>query len=195
MNNKRPQSDLGRAIARRTLDEHGVTGRKVVVSIGLPRPQRLSKHGDWECPFLIEGIGESKVERAGGVDSLQALIMAIEGVRVRLEQSGRNFFWLDPNIGADIPLYVPTTWGKPLVERVRVAIERETVRVWRAQIKKSWNKIRAEETRLRLQGIAPTKLAKMLASQKTTLEKREASLDGLKPGWSRHPPNDQHTKR
>ena len=121
--------------------------------------------------------------------------MAIEGVRVRLEQSGRNFFWLDPNIGADIPLYVPTTWGKPLVERVRVAIERETVRVWRAQIKKSWNKIRAEETRLRLQGIAPTKLAKMLASQKTTLEKREASLDDLKPGWSRHPPNDQHTKR
>jgi hypothetical protein len=111
MNHKRPESDLGRAIARRTLDEHGVTGRKVVVSIGLPRPQRLSKHGDWECPFLIEGIGESKVERAGGVDSLQALLMAIEGVRVRLEQSGRNFFWLDPNIGADIPLYVPTTWG------------------------------------------------------------------------------------
>ncbi len=195
MNNKRPQSDLGRPIARRTLAEHGVTGRKIVVSIGLPRPHRLSKHGDWECPFLIEGIGEPKVERAGGVDSLQALILAIEGVRVRLEQSGRNFFWLDPNIGVDIPVYVPTTWGKRLVERVRLAIERETVRAWRARIKKSWDKIRAEETKLRLQGKAPTKIARTLAWQKTTLEKWEASVDNLKPGWSRSSPNDQGTNR
>jgi hypothetical protein len=190
MKNKRPQSDLGRPIARRTLAEEGVTGRKVVVSIGLPRPDRFSKHGDWECPFLIEGVGESKVETTYGVDSLQALILAIEGVRVRLEQTGRNFFWFDPNIGVDIPLSVPTVWGKRLVERVSLAIERETVRVWRARIKKSWAKIRTEETKLRRQGISPTKIAKALAWQKTTLEEWEASVDNLKPGWSRPTPND-----
>ena len=190
MKNKRPQSDLGRPIARRTLTEEGVTGRKIVVSIGLPRPDRLSKHGDWECPFLIEGVGESKVETTYGVDSLQALILAIEGVRVRLEQTGRNLFWLDPNLGTDIPLYVPTVWGKRLVERVSLAIERETVRVWRARIKKSWAKIRTEETKLRRQGISPTKIAKALAWQKTTLEEWEASVDNLKPGWSRPTPND-----
>jgi hypothetical protein len=190
MKNKRPESELGRPIARRTLTEEGVTGRKIVVSIGLPRPDRLSKHGDWECPFLIEGVGESKVETTYGVDSLQALILAITGVRVRLEQSGRNFFWFDPNIGADIPLYVPTAWGKRLVERVSLAIERETVRVWRARIKKSWAKIRTEETKLRRQGISPTKIAKALAWQKTTLEEWEASVDNLKPGWSRPTPND-----
>lgn len=190
MKNKRPQSDLGRPIARRTLAEEGVTGRKVVVSIGLPRPDRFSKHGDWECPFLIEGVGESKVETTYGVDSLQALILAIEGVRVRLEQTGRNLFWLDPNLGTDIPLNVPTVWGKRLVERVSLAIERETVRVWRARIKKSWAKIRTEETKLRRQGISPTKIAKALAWQKTTLEEWEASVDNLKPGWSRPTPND-----
>jgi hypothetical protein len=190
MKNKRPESELGRPIARRTLTEEGVTGRKIVVSIGLPRPDRLSKHGDWECPFLIEGVGESKVETTYGVDSLQALILAIEGVRVRLEQTGRNLFWLDPNLGTDIPLNVPTVWGKRLVERVSLAIERETVRVWRARIKKSWAKIRTEETKLRRQGISPTKIAKALAWQKTTLEEWEASVDNLKPGWSRPTPND-----
>ena len=190
MKSKRPQSDLGRPIARRTLTEDGVTGREIVISIGLPRPYRPSKNGDWECPFLIEGIGEPKVETACGVDSLQALILAIEGVRVRLEQSGRNFFWLDPNIGVDIPPYVPTVWGKRLVERVSLAIEREIVRVWRARIKKSWAKIRTEETKLRRQRKAPTKIAKTLAWQKTTLEEWEASVDNLKPGWSRPTPND-----
>ncbi len=190
MKNKRPHSELGRPIARRTLTEEGVTGRKIVVSIGLPRPDRLSKHGDWECPFLIEGVGESKVETTYGVDSLQALILAITGVRVRLEQSGRDFFWFDPNIGADIPLYVPTVWGKRLVERVSLAIERETVRVWRARIKKSWAKIRAEETKLRRQGIAPSKIARTLAWEKTTLKEWEASVNNIKPGWSRPSPND-----
>jgi hypothetical protein len=190
MKKKRPQLDLGRPIARRTLAEDGVTGRKIVISIGLPRPDRLSKHREWECPFLIEGIGEPRVETAYGVDSLQALILAITGLRVRLEQTGRNFYWLDPNIGADIPPYVPTVWGKRLVERVSLAIERETVRVWRAQIKKSWVKIRAEETKLRRQGISPTKIAKMLGQEKTFLEEREARVNNLKPGWSRPSPND-----
>jgi hypothetical protein len=190
MKSKRPGSDLGRPIARRTLTEDGVTGREIVISIGLPRPYRLSESGDWECPFLIEGIGEPNVETARGVDSLQALILAIEGLRVRLEQTGRNFVWLDPNMGVDIPLYVPSVYGKRLVERVSRAIEREIVRVWRARIKKSWAKIRTEETKLRRQGIAPTKIARTLAQKKSILEEREASVNNLKPGWSRPSPND-----
>ena len=71
---------------------------------------------------MIQGVGKSKVQKTFGVDSLQALMMAIEGVRVGLEQTGRRFFWLDPEIGTDIPLRVPTIWGKQLVERVRLAI-------------------------------------------------------------------------
>jgi len=51
-------------------------------------------------------------------------------------------------------------------------------------------KIRAEETKLRQQGIAPTKIARMLAQEKTILEEREASVNDLKPGWSRPSPND-----
>src|ERR1700735_2013847 len=41
--NSERRSDLGRVIARRELSEQGVVGRKIVVSIGLPRPDPLSK--------------------------------------------------------------------------------------------------------------------------------------------------------
>jgi hypothetical protein len=191
-NPRRP--DLGRVIARRILSEEGVVGRQVVVSIGLPRPDPL-EGGDWECPFLIEGVARSEVQKAFGVDSMQALILAIQGIRATLEQTGRSFFWVDPEIGVDFPLNVPTTWGKQFVERVRLAIERETVRVWRARIKSSWAKVRAEEAELKAQGAKPSKIAKALAEKKTFLRNREAEVENLKPGWSIPLPHGRRTKR
>ena len=184
LNSNSRRSDLGQVVARRILEEQGVATRKIVVSIGLPRPYPLSKDSDWECPFLIEGVGNSKVQKGFGVDSLQALMMAIEGVRVGLEQTGRRFFWLDPEIGPDIPLRVPTVWGKQLVERVRLAIERETLRAWRARIKSRRAKIRAEEANLKRQGMDPRKIAKAVAERKSILQQWEADIHNLKPGWS-----------
>ena len=177
------------------LEEQGVARRKIVVSIGLPRPDPLSKHGDWECAFLIQGVGKSKVQKTFGVDSLQALMMAIEGVRVGLEQTGRRFFWLDPEIGTDIPLSVPTIWGKQLVERVRLAIERETVRAWRTRIMSRRAKISAEEANLKKQGMDPRKIAKAIAEEKTFLQQWKAEVDNLKPGWSIPLPVGQRKKR
>jgi hypothetical protein len=179
---------LGLLIARRILAEQDVAENKIVVSIGLPMPDRLSKHGGWECPFLIEGVGESRVQRAFGVDAMQALILAIQGIRVGLEQTGRKLFWLDPDIGADIPLYFPPSFGKQYEQRLRLAIERETVRAWRATIKSRRAGIRAQEAKLRRQGIAPTKIARMLAQQKTSLNQWEAQIKKLKPGWNRPTP-------
>jgi hypothetical protein len=195
LNSNSRRSNLGQVVARRILAEQGVARRKIVVSIGLPRPDTLSKHGDWECAFLIQGVGKSKVQKTFGVDSLQALMMAIEGVRVSLEQTGRRFFWLDPEIGTDIPLTVPTIWGKQLVERVRLAIERETVRAWRGRIKNRRAKIRAEEAKLKRQGIDPSKIAKPLAEKKRILQQWETDIDNLKPGWSIPLPVGRRKKR
>jgi hypothetical protein len=195
LNSNSRRSDLGEVVARRILAEQGVARRKIVVSIGLPRPDPLSKHGDWECAFLIQGVGRSKVQKTFGVDSLQALMIAIEGVRVGLEQTGRRFFWLDPEIGTDIPLSVPTIWGKQLVERVRLAIERETVRAWRARIKSRRSKIRAEEANLKRQRMDPRKIAKAVAEKKRFLQQWEAEIDNLKPGWSIPLPVGQRKRR
>ena len=193
VSNDKRRSDLGRVVARRILSEQGVVGRKIAVSIGMPRPDPL-KGGDWECPFLIEGVGKSEVQKAFGVDSLQALIIAIQGIRAGLEQTERNLFWIDPEIGSDIPLTVPTVWGKQLVDRVRLAIERETVRVWRARIKTRKTKIRAEEAELRRQRTEPGKIAKALAERKTHLRQWEAEIADLRPGWSIPSPPGERRK-
>lgn len=43
---------------------------------------------DWVCPYQIKGLGRSRVEVAHGLDALQALMMALEAIRLRLEQNG-----------------------------------------------------------------------------------------------------------
>src|SRR5205823_5948024 len=88
---KKSRIGLGRRIARRVLKEHtGDSVREVVVSIGAPRPHQ---HGDWECPFTIEGRGDCKVQSAGGLDTLQALLNAVEGIRIALDELGSQFSW------------------------------------------------------------------------------------------------------
>jgi len=66
-----------RTLARRELNEIGSI-RRVVVSIGTPR--RHPK-GDWEGWFSIEGLGKRDVQRVGGVDALQALLISVQGAR------------------------------------------------------------------------------------------------------------------
>lgn len=64
--------------------------RVVTVSLRLPSPH---PEGDWECGYSITGLEPGCVDSAKGVDSIQALIMALEGIRVFLESSGAEFSW------------------------------------------------------------------------------------------------------
>lgn len=53
--------------------------------------------GDWVCPFQIAGLGDDQVYEAAGIDSLQALTMALQMARSRLESYRRSqrITWLD----------------------------------------------------------------------------------------------------
>ena len=81
---------FGPIIAERRLVAD-VTGAAVRVSIGAPRP---GPNGvDWACPFRIRGGGLSIVETGFGVDSMQALATALEGIRYHLDQTGLSLGW------------------------------------------------------------------------------------------------------
>jgi len=179
---------LGRVIARRILGEQGFPKRKIVVSIGLPRPH--PRH-DWECPFLLEGVGNSKVQCGYGVDAMQALIIALQGIRFTLKKTGRDLFWLDPKTGAGFPILVHTSFGKEFEDRIGLAIERETVRRWRAIIESRREKIRAQEAKLRRQRVAPSKIARSVALGKQDLDEWESWIGKLKPGWNRSTPTSE----
>jgi hypothetical protein len=80
---------IGTILAERLLGEQG-SGRVVRVSLGAPRPRT---NGDWECPFRIHGAGISRVQFGCGVDSMQALSDALQGIRVLLDESGLALGW------------------------------------------------------------------------------------------------------
>jgi len=81
---------IGTILAERRLAEQ-VTGKVVRVSLGAPRPR--TEDADWECPFRIHGAGISRVEFGYGIDSMQALTNALDGIRVLLDESGLALGW------------------------------------------------------------------------------------------------------
>jgi hypothetical protein len=83
-----PKSALGQVAASRKLYGLGEGVAEITAFIGLPRE---GKDGVWDGPFLIDGLGNSRIEMAHGVDSMQALLMAIAGMNYRLDISGRRF--------------------------------------------------------------------------------------------------------
>lgn len=149
--------------------------RDVTVSFEAPRQR---PQGRWECRFLIRGVGTAQVRRVEGVDSLQALLLAIEGARVTLDATGR-FTWLeiDPEkAGSAIPRYIPTHQGPRFEARINLAIERESKRYYQRILngrKADIAALEAEvEQRRELLGI----LENRLKSRKAGAAKWEADL-------------------
>jgi hypothetical protein len=68
------------------------TGDRVIASIYAPRP--LPKE-EWACRFVIRGLPQPHRHDARGVDSLQALFEAIQGIRFFLAQSGLPITWFE----------------------------------------------------------------------------------------------------
>jgi len=64
---------LGTVIARRMFD---CGENNVLLEIGAPYP--IDKGPDCWCPYRISGLGSGKVKRIGGVDSMQALYLAMQ---------------------------------------------------------------------------------------------------------------------
>ncbi|WP_053733854.1 hypothetical protein [Nocardia sp. NRRL S-836] len=97
--------DLGTVVAERRIEAVAQDGTRfeVVVRLGTPRPDPLSSNGDWLCPHQIAGLGSEEVAGAYGVDSLQALLLSVYSVRVKLAESGVTLDWLGmPELGLTV---------------------------------------------------------------------------------------------
>lgn len=57
-------------------------GRNIEIVIGAPQP--FSDDADYFCPFQMIGLGDARVYYAGGVDSYQALILALKKLTVHM---------------------------------------------------------------------------------------------------------------
>jgi hypothetical protein len=178
------KSRLGSVIASRVLTQMGPQLQQIIVSIG--RPRRRSK-AEWECPFLVDGLEGSAVQTAGGVDSMQALQMAIEGVRVNLERSGHRFVWLERETGSEIPRYVPTQYGPRFEARLNRMIEYQAKRFWESKLKGRQANLAALEADVKLRKDILIRLEAALERRKKATANWAAELKDWKPNQRQRP--------
>lgn len=60
-------------------------GKKVTVTIG--KPEKFPDSEDYYCSYQIIGMGNERVRYAGGIDSIQALLLALNMVGADLYTS------------------------------------------------------------------------------------------------------------
>ena len=123
---------FGVVIGKRRLTTRSARPTPVTVSIGaptLPTGQR-----DWQCPFRITGGGMRVVEHGYGVDSMQALQTALQGIRHFIDKSGKSFDWLGTETSGfqrSIPWYGDSRFTTRMERLVDAELNREGARMRR----------------------------------------------------------------
>lgn len=103
----KPRYPMTEVIARREYEITRPEGQaSCVVSIGTPAPIPDDPQCNWYCPWQIVSPDWSREFYAGGVDSLQALLLAISIVRVHLQSDSsrsETLTWLgEESLGLDL---------------------------------------------------------------------------------------------
>ena len=119
---KRP---FGPVIAQRRLVTLGARRKRLRVSLGQPRWNKR----EWECPFRISGTGVSETQFGYGLDAMQALTTALEGIRAVLDGTFGSVAWegvLPEDSG--FQRQIPLTFGPAFRMRLERLVDRECAR-------------------------------------------------------------------
>ena len=102
------------------------SGKPVVVTLGVPQPVPGS---DWGCPLQITGLNTTwrRPKYVFGIDSFQALHLAIQDAGVVLESARQKLEWLGQTEDLGMPKFLP--WlPKPQQDRLETMIEHEVTK-------------------------------------------------------------------
>lgn len=88
---------LGEVIATREFSFPDENGSAASASVLIGKPLRSPDSSDYQCHFLIKGLGDEKIQVARGFDALQALqsalILAAASLNHLNEKAGRRLRW------------------------------------------------------------------------------------------------------
>lgn len=93
---------------------------KVEVQLGYPEMRTAD---EWACPFRVVGLGAEIYEYGIGVDSLQAIMMAIEGIAVFLRDSKRSLSWIGMPGETGIRRQIPMMMGAEFANEIEAHID------------------------------------------------------------------------
>jgi hypothetical protein len=113
---------FGTIIATRRLAQAS-SKQPVTVELGRPRRRRT---GEWACPYRIRGLVKDRSGLAYGVDSVQALHLALEAIRLDLEPFRAQLTWFRGEPGElFLPRYVPYYFGEAFALKLGKLIDEE----------------------------------------------------------------------
>jgi hypothetical protein len=118
-------------IGERVLVRSDVVGVRITVRLGIPEVEH--PYANWQCPYLIEGLGDDSIHFARSIDSMGAIQNAYRGIRNRLLKSGMPLR-LE---GADedftgFPRDVPWEFGLTFYRKIEKMIETEEQAIFKA---------------------------------------------------------------
>lgn len=97
------------------------------VTVSLDAPEDVAGR-EWQCAVTFEIDGVTSVKTSHGEDAFQALILAIELIRVELKKLGKGLSWLPGTQGdTGFPRSVPSYFGPEFSERIDGMIEAESI--------------------------------------------------------------------
>jgi hypothetical protein len=107
-------------LATRELKDSANPDLDLEIQLGMPEQR---KDGSWRCTFRVAGLNQGKTAYAGGIDALQALVNALDGIATQLRESGRSLTWMEgePGIRRQIPIFL----GPEFAERIESFIAAE----------------------------------------------------------------------
>jgi hypothetical protein len=80
--------DIGEVIAVRRLFLIDKPDREILVKMG--KPQKTPGEQDFYCPYQITGLGDEKPGASVGIDSFQAMQLALRSISGKLMLLNRN---------------------------------------------------------------------------------------------------------
>ncbi len=88
-----------------TLDSDGT---EEVLTVQIGRPYYVEPDGVWFCPFNVIGLLPKGTRRAGGVDAIQALQLALVMIGAELSTSSKSLKWGgEPSTGFPASIHDP----------------------------------------------------------------------------------------
>ncbi len=95
-------------IASRKLKAVDSKGKAFDLEIIVGQPYEVDEV-QWSCPVSLKGL-DNKLDHVSGIDSLQALMLALSLIRVLVEdfvEKGGNIFWFDDSKPASVEELLP----------------------------------------------------------------------------------------
>ena len=120
------RADTGQWIGTRRFTAN-VKGKRKFATAKIGRP--VKSGADWACRIFVSNVGMKEPIRVYGLDQMQVIILALEGVLTTLRNCGVEWRWVHgekDDLG--IPRFVPGGFGRGFAARLESIIDAETAK-------------------------------------------------------------------